>query len=181
MQVFSPAQCFGYVAFVLGTTAFLQKKDKRLKFFNGVQSIAYAIHFAMLGVPPASTSSAISSVRSLLSIKFRSPWLAAFFISLNVAFGLAIAKHPSGWIPIVGTSVATYAVFCLKGIPMRVGFFIGTVCWLTNNILSGSIGGTALELVIGSANLSTMARLILDLKKQNRERIAPPPEVELEA
>jgi hypothetical protein len=181
MQVFSPAQCFGYVAFVLGTTAFLQKKDKRLKFFNGVQSIAYAIHFAMLGAPPASASSAISSIRSLLSIKFRRPWLAVFFIVVNIAFGFVLVKRPVGWVPVFGSCAATYAVFCLKGIPMRIGFFVGTVCWLTNNIVTGSIGGTALELVIGTANISTMVRLIVDLKKQNRGQIAPPPEVELEA
>jgi hypothetical protein len=28
---FSPAQCVGYVAFVLGVTAFLQKDDRRFK------------------------------------------------------------------------------------------------------------------------------------------------------
>ena len=44
-KVFSPGQCIGYIAFILGVTAFLQKNDRRLKGFNAVQGLAYAAHF----------------------------------------------------------------------------------------------------------------------------------------
>lgn len=158
-HAFSLAQCFGYLAFVLGVTAFLQKNDQRLKFFNASESFVYTVHFALLGYPPASASSAISGVRSMLSIKISSPWLAAFFIAANLAMGAALVKSPMGWVPVGGSCVATFAVFTLKGIPMRIGFFVATMCWLVNNIASGSIGGTALETVIAASNLWTMARM----------------------
>lgn len=181
MQIFSPAQCFGYVAFALGATAFLQKSDTRLKCLNGLQSIAYAVHFALLGAPPASASSALSGVRSLLSIKCRKPWLAAFFIAVNAAFGAVLVKQPVGWVPVFGTCVATYAVFCLGGIRMRVLLFMATLCWLANNIVTGSIGGTALEVVIGTANVLTMVRLLRDRAKRREEPAKPPVKAECAA
>jgi hypothetical protein len=64
-----------------------------------------------------------------------------------------------GWLPIAGGCLATAALFLMRGIPMRVVLLASTLCWLANNILSGSIGGTMLETTIACANISTMIRL----------------------
>ncbi|MDW1951725.1 YgjV family protein, partial [Vibrio sp. 812(2023)] len=61
--------------------------------------------------------------------------------------------------PIIGTVIGTYSVFCLSGIRMRIGFLLGASCWLTNNILVGSIGGTLLEMTVIVMNLLTIYRL----------------------
>jgi len=42
---------------------------------------------------------------------------------------------------------------------MRALLLGATLCWLTNNILSGSIGGTMLESIIAAVNTTTMLRL----------------------
>lgn len=39
MDLFSPAQAAGYVAFVLGVTAFLRRSDRLLKFFKAERTI----------------------------------------------------------------------------------------------------------------------------------------------
>ncbi|NLH83346.1 MAG: YgjV family protein [Phyllobacteriaceae bacterium] len=161
MDFFSPAQLVGYVAFVLGVAAFLQKSDVRLKFLNAAETLAYTVHFAMLGNFAASGSAFVSCGRSLLAMRLRSAWLAIFFVALNVAVGVVTTTTWTGWLPVVGSSLTTLAVFLLQGVPMRLTILVATLLWLANNILSGSIGGTVLEFLIALANLSTIARMTL--------------------
>ncbi|MEI7728950.1 MAG: YgjV family protein [Verrucomicrobiota bacterium] len=159
MQVFTPAQCIGYVAFVLGVAAFLQKDDRRLKSLLASECLVYTVHFWMLGNLPAALSALTSSVRTFLAIRTRSRWLAAFIIGVNITIGLAFAKTPAAWLPTLGSCLGTIAVFMLHGIAMRLLVLVATFLWLANNILSGSIGGTLLEAIIAIVNISTIIRL----------------------
>lgn len=160
MNAFSPPQIAGYLSFVLGVSAFLQKKDRRLKALNSVQSLTYAIHFVMLGNAPAAASALVSSARTYLSIRYRSVALAAGFVALFVAAGVVFAKSPAGWLTIVASSVATVAMFTLKGVPLRLVLLSTTVMWLVNNVMSGSIGGVILELAVAAINISTTVSLM---------------------
>jgi hypothetical protein len=166
---FSLAQCFGYVAYVLGVLAFFQKSDRRLKGFNSCQSLVYALHFTLLGNPSAAASSLLSGIRSFLSLKTRSPYLAAFIIAINVALGFIFAKSGAGWLPVIGSCLATLAMFLMHGVRMRMVLLVSTSLWLANNILSGSIGGTLLEATIATINTITIIRLL-----KERARIRHP-------
>jgi hypothetical protein len=159
MQFFSVAQCLGYVAFVLGVTAFLQKEDRRLKGYVAAECLAYTAHFWMLGNVPASLSAFISSGRTLLSLRTRSPLAAGAIVVLNILMGLCCAKTPAAILPVASSCLGTVAVFRMRGIPMRLVLFVCTCLWLANNILSGSIGGTLLESFIAVANAVTIFRL----------------------
>jgi hypothetical protein len=159
MQVFSPAQCVGYVAFVLGVAAFLQTADRRLKLLNGTQCIAYGVHFALLGNPSAAATSFVSSARSYLSVRTRSPLLAVFLVTVNLAVGLVFSRNGAGWLPVIASSAATIAIFVLSGIPLRLVLLACTFLWLANNLLCGSVGGVLLESTIAVASVSTIIRL----------------------
>lgn len=156
---FSPAQLFGYVAFVLGVGCFLQIDDRRFKWFMTGECLAYVVHFALLGNPTAVVSSLISMTRSLLSLRTRSKWVAVVVVAANVGFGLAIATKPSDWLPLTASCLGTIALFTLQGIPMRLLMLCGTGLWIANNLIAGSIGGTALEVVVAAVNLVTIARM----------------------
>jgi hypothetical protein len=110
MGPLSPAQIVGYVALALGVTAFLQKSDQRLKFFNATQGLVYSLHFVLLGSLPASASSLISSLRSFLALRYRSWLLGAVMVAANVALGAVFVKHASGWLPVIGSCIATIAI-----------------------------------------------------------------------
>jgi hypothetical protein len=157
---FSPAQLFGYVAFVLGVGCFLQTDDRRFKWFMTGECIAYVAHFALLGNPTAVASSSLSMLRSLLSLHTRSVWVAVLVVSANIGFGLAIAHEPSDWLPLTASCLGTIALFTLQGIPMRLLMLGGTALWIANNLIAGSIGGTALEVVVAAVNLTTIARML---------------------
>ncbi|HEY4079952.1 MAG TPA: YgjV family protein [Burkholderiaceae bacterium] len=156
---FSPAQCVGYVAFVLGVGSFLQTDDRRFKLLMTGECLAYMLHFGLLGNPTALASSALSTLRSLLSLRTRSLWVAAAIIAANLTFGLTLAHRWSDWLPLCASCLGTLALFTLQGIRMRAVMLCGTALWIANNLIAGSIGGTALELVVAVVNTGTMLRL----------------------
>lgn len=153
---FNPAQLFGYAAFVLGVLSFLQKDDRRFKLYMSAECLAYVLHFALLGNPTAVASSVISVARSALSLYTKAPWVAFAMVALNLALGWSLVEQWWNWLPLLASCIGTLALFLLSGIRMRLTMLLGTGCWLVNNILSGSIGGTALELVILVTNLRTI-------------------------
>lgn len=156
---FSPAQCIGYIAFVLGVGSFLQTNDRRFKLFMTGECVAYIAHFALLVNPTAVASSVLSMIRSVLSLRTRSPWVAAAVVLANVAFGLVIAQRPSDWLPLLASISGTLALFLLQGVQMRLLMLLGTSFWIANNLIVGSIGGTALEVVVAAVNIYTMVRM----------------------
>ena len=159
MDYFSPAQCAGYVALVLGVSAFLNRDDRRLKLLLSIESVIYGAHFLMLGNLPAAGSAVISAGRTYLSLHSRSLWLAAAAVALNIAVGLKVAHGGLAWLPIVASCAATVAFFTLEGVRLRLVLLSTTLRWLVNAYVSGSIGGMVLESLIAAANLSMLLRI----------------------
>lgn len=157
--IFSVPQLFGYLAFVFGVGCFLQKRDLHFKVMMSLECLAYVIHFWLLGNLTAMASTAVSLGRSVVSIRTRSPWAGGFFICMSLAMGVLFYQGPFSVLPILAACCGTTALYWLDGIRMRALMMVGTLLWLLNNILSGSIGGTALELVIVFTNGYTMWRM----------------------
>lgn len=170
-EIFSIPQLFGYLAFIFGVGCFLQKSDLRFKVFMSIECVSYVVHFWLLGNLTACASSAVSVGRSVAAIRSRSPWVALFFVLLSLAMGAWLAKSWLSMLPIMASCSGTTALFLLKGIRMRMLMLVGTSLWLVNNILSGSIGGTALEAVIFVTNCWTIFRMGRD---QRRDEAVPP-------
>lgn len=160
MDFFSPVQCVGYAAFILGVAAFVQRCDRRFKLLNAGQSLAYAVHFFWLANLPAASSALVSAVRSMLALKKRSWMVVATIVAVNFSAGVVFSKNWTGWLTVGSSCVGTVAIFYMRGVPMRLVLLACTGAWLTNNILSGSIGGTLLEAVIALANGATIVRIL---------------------
>ncbi len=159
-QLLSPAQLVGYLAFVLGITAFLQRDDRRLKGFLASECATYVAHFLLLGNPVASASSGVSGCRTLLSLRFRSRRLMIALMLVYLAVGAALARSPAGWLPVVGSCFATWALFTLRGVRLRLAILASTLLWLANNLLSGSVGGSLLEALIAATSVTTILRMV---------------------
>lgn len=170
-DAFSPAQIVGYVAFILGVGSFLQKNDRRFKIFMTGECIAYVIHFSLLGNPTAVASSLVSTTRSVLSIYTQSIWIAVGVVIVNIALGIGLVEHWWNWFPLVASCIGTIALFLFRGIQMRILMLFGTMLWIANNIISGSIGGTALEVVIFFVNCHTIWRMRRDAQNRHAKPV----------
>ncbi|ELP1877823.1 YgjV family protein [Vibrio vulnificus] len=153
------AQALGFLSFGLGISTFYQKNDRHLKILMLVFNLNHLLHFLLLGSMLSALSALLSALRTTTSIFTSSKWVAAIFILIGIVSGLGIAEHWWELWPIVGTVIGTYSLFVLSGIRMRIGFLAGATCWLINNILVGSIGGTLLEMTVIIMNLITIYRL----------------------
>ncbi|EGR0061431.1 YgjV family protein [Vibrio vulnificus] len=153
------AQALGFLSFGLGISTFYQKNDRHLKILMLVFNLNHLLHFLLLGSMLSALSALLSALRTTTSIFTSSKWVAAIFILIGIVSGLGMAEQWWELWPIVGTVIGTYSLFVLSGIRMRIGFLAGATCWLINNILVGSIGGTLLEMTVIIMNLITIYRL----------------------
>lgn len=155
----SLAQLAGYAAFVFGMACFAQTDDRRFKLFMALECAAYVLHFALLGQPTAVASTAVSLLRSLASLKARKPWVGLAFVGLSLAAGVWLYQGWVSLLPIAASCIGTTALFFLSGLRMRLLMLSGTLLWLVNNLLVGSIGGSLLEACLAVSNLLTISRL----------------------
>jgi len=158
-SVFSLAQIPGYIAFVFGVACFAQTDDRRFRIFMSVECFNYVLHFALLGQATAVASSLVSLSRSVASMYWRGRAIAFVFLGANVALGWWLFQGWLSLLPIIASCIGTVALFFLQGAPMRLLMLAGTGCWIANNILAGSIGGTLLELTVAGVNGWTLWRL----------------------
>lgn len=158
-EVFSPAQLAGYAAFAFGMACFAQTDDRRFKILMALECAAYMLHFALLGQPTAVASTAVSLLRSLASLKARKPWVGVGFVLLSLAAGVWLYQGWVSLLPIAASCIGTTALFFLQGLRMRLLMLCGTLLWLVNNLLVGSIGGSLLEACLVASNVWTICRL----------------------
>ena len=144
--------------------SFAQSNDRRFKLFMTAECVAYVVHFSLLGVPAAAASSLVSMTRSLLSLYTRSLWVVTVIVSVNIMLGIGLAEAWWNWFPLLASTIGTLALFLMTGIRMRMVMLVGTLLWLANNVLCGSLGGTVLELVIALTNARTIYKMRSDRK-----------------
>jgi hypothetical protein len=158
------AQMLGFVSYGLGMLAFYQKDDRRLKIVMFIFNVNHMVHYLLLGSSVSALASSISALRTGTSLFTSSKYVAATFMLVTVSLSYYVVEEWWQIWSVLGVIIGTFTLFMLKGIAMRIGFLIGSFCWLTNNILVGSIGGTMLEATVSAMNLFTIYRLV----KQNK-------------
>ena len=158
-DLFSTAQMFGHAALLVSLVTFSRKRDTQFKGWLVGQNLLYAIHFFLMGNLAAMVGSTLSSTRTLLSLYTRSLVVIAILLTANVLLGFWVVKAARNVIPLTATAIATVAMFRLHGLQLRCVMLLCTILWLINNILTGSIGGTAMESMIAVMSCITIFRL----------------------
>ncbi|MFZ2988212.1 YgjV family protein, partial [Ideonella sp.] len=107
----------------------------------------------------AMASTAVSLLRSLASLRWRTPVVGLGFVVLSLVCGALLYRGPWSLLPIAASCIGTTALFFLQGRPMRALMLVGTLLWLINNLAVGSIGGSLLEACLALTSLWTIWRM----------------------
>lgn len=153
------AQSVGLVAAGIGISAFVQKRDMRLRVFLTLYCAVIGLHFYLLGSPTAAMAAWLSGLRSLASTRTRNVWVMLLFLVIVWVLGIPKITAPIQWLTIIGTTTGTWALFRESGLRMRGLLLFGTVCWFTHNVVIGSLGGALIEGTFLLVNSHTMVRL----------------------
>ncbi|KII76709.1 YgjV family protein [Vibrio renipiscarius] len=153
------AQAVGMFGFAIGTTAFLHRDGQRFRLHLMIFQFIMCGHFVMMDAMVAAFGSGISAIRSYSSTKTQSTGVMVFFIVMIWGMGLPQLDYLYELLPIIGSTVATLALFKFQGLPMRLLMLVSSCCWVINNLLMGSIGATLMEVIFIFVNLSTILRL----------------------
>ncbi|OBT13995.1 permease [Vibrio sp. UCD-FRSSP16_10] len=159
MELHFWGQIVGFISFAIGIAAFYQKDDKKLKIIMVIFNINHLFHYLLIGSVMSAVSTLLSALRTTTAIFSSSKWIAYIFILISVVIGCTMIESWHDVLPIMGSAIGTYCIFLLKGIPMRLGFLLGSFCWLASNIIVGSIGGTLLEIVLIGSNIVTIYKM----------------------
>ncbi|MGF1765050.1 YgjV family protein [Aliivibrio kagoshimensis] len=149
-------QGLGLLSFALGILSFKQRNDRRLKIMMVIFNLNHMVHFILLGSMSSAFGSFVSTLRTGTSIYTSSRYVAFGFIILAVGLGSLTINSLWDCLPMIGVSIGTYALFILRGISMRICLLFGSIVWLINNIIVGSIGGIMLEATVIIFNLRTI-------------------------
>lgn len=105
------AQGIGGIAFLVGVMAFWQKDDLRFRYQMMAFCFIMGVHFALLGATVAAIGVVINGIRSFASIKTQSRKVMWFFIALMWLMTLPNITHFFELLTVIGSSVATWALF----------------------------------------------------------------------
>ncbi len=172
MMAIDVAQGVGLFAFLIGATAFLQKDGRKFRLHLMVFQVVLCSHFILMGAMVAAISCGVSALRSYASTKTKSLWVMSAFIVLLWLMGIPQLSQYYELLTLFGASVATYGLFRTQGIAMRLLVLFNSFCWLTNNLLLGSIGGSLMEATFILVNGYTIARMAFNLRAQNKRRLS---------
>ncbi|MCF2948389.1 YgjV family protein [Paraglaciecola aquimarina] len=160
------AQTIGLIALFVGVYAFLHRDDQKLRVYLSVFTLFMCIHFLMLGLWTAATMAFLSAIRNYLSSRTSNIWVMTVFLLVALTLAIPNVTDPIHLLPILATTLGTWALFREHGIRMRFLMLIGTVSWLSHNFLAGSLGGVLIESLFVIINTHTMIKLF----KSNRSQ-----------
>ncbi|WP_438864239.1 YgjV family protein [Neptunicella sp.] len=153
------AQLIGIVALLIGASAFLQHDDHKLRRNLTLYTVLMGIQFVMLDLWSAAFTAWLSSLRTYISTRTRNLYVMSGFLMLVWAVTIPNVTEVVHVLPIIGTTLGTWAMFREQGLRMRMLMLIGSVCWFSHNFIVGSIGGAIIEGAFVIINSRTMLKL----------------------
>jgi hypothetical protein len=167
-------QLVSLTALVLCLIAFASKQDQRLMVWLLAANVAFALQFALFQSWTASVLTLIVILRIILARRYPGNlWLLGVILALNMAGAWVTWQSWHDLFALLAGTLGTLGMFLLRGIPMRLMLGAAALCWMTSNILIGSVGATLAEGLVLVTNAITIWRLHR-LKQQYPDLGHPP-------
>ena len=154
-------QGFGLAALALCVLGFASRHDERLFLRLLLANVAFTLQFVLLNSWVAAGITALIVLRIQLVRRYKGSWpvMSAMLIATIAVALPGLGSLHALW-PLSAGLIGTLAMFMFEGIAMRWLLAVAAFCWVMANVLAGSIGGTAAEMLILVTNLVTIARLM---------------------
>ncbi|MCB8888237.1 YgjV family protein [Vreelandella malpeensis] len=154
-------QLCGFVALVMCVLAFANKNDDKLMTLLISANVAFMLQFVFLSSWTAAVLTALVIVRIALARRFPgSLKVMAGVLGASAVAAILTWQSPVDTFAVLAAALGTPAMFLLKGVMLRVFLGLAAFCWMMNNLLIGSIGGTLAEALVVVTNVITIVRLI---------------------
>lgn len=154
------AELAGLTALALCIAAFASKKDDRLLIILILGNAAFAVQFFLSGGLVAGAVSSLVVLRIFLARRFaRHAGVMAAFALTTCLVAAATWQGTADLAPVLAGLVGTYAMFMLRGIPMRAMLAVAALFWMCANFFAGSTGALLAEGLIFFTNIITIIRL----------------------
>lgn len=153
MSEFMLSQLLASVTLITECFAVQLKNQQRLLALLSLSCFFNGLHFFLLDQPTAGFIFLFSSLRFLISIRWKSQWLAAasLAVSLVIVFYTYI-----GFLSIlgfIGTVFITVGSFSANDKVLRIMMIIGSGIWLCHNLILWTPVGVALEAIFISSSI----------------------------
>ena len=180
-------QSIGVVAMVLSVVSSQFKSKRSILLCMCAASALFAVNMFLLGAIMGGIMNVLGVARAIaymnkdrliIPVKvLNGMFVAAYLVSYVLSFTL-IGNEPSArnlileLLPIVGTSVLTFAFSGHNSKVIRIAGFIKSPCWLVYNIFNMSIGGICCETFGLVSALTSLVRIdVLGKKDKENQKI----------
>lgn len=159
-------QVCGLVALGFCIAGFANRNDDRLMVLLISANVAFALMFAFFQSWTAAALTVLVIVRITLARRYQGNWaIMLAMLAVNLLVAWATWKSLTDVFPLAAAVFGTVAMFMLRGIPLRIVLGLAALCWMLNNIVIGSLGGTLAEGMVLVTNIITIIRLYRLQKK----------------
>jgi hypothetical protein len=171
------AQWIGLVAVFFMCSWPLLKHRKHILAFQATGSLAFAIHYAMVGANTAAVLCLLIFPHAVLALlRTTDHWRWARWVYLSTApfIIVVLAMTWQGWwsgFVAAGVLISMWARSRPTVLEMRLGFLPVTLCWVTYNLTIGSTPGLISDAILLSTNLWGIRK---ELRKRNAAKLDVP-------
>jgi hypothetical protein len=170
-------QFFGLVALAFCIAGFANKNDDRLMVLLISANVAFALMFACFQSWTAAALTLLVILRIVLARRYQGHWpLMLLLLSVNLVVAWATWKSATDVFPLLAAVFGTVGMFLLRGVPLRIVLGLAAFCWMLNNLVIGSVGGTLAEAMVLVTNFITIVRLRRMQQKYFRDSQTPNPD-----
>ncbi|HKJ95822.1 MAG TPA: YgjV family protein [Gammaproteobacteria bacterium] len=160
------AQLVSLIALALCLVAVANKRDDRLFSILLLANIAFTAQFALFGSWVSAGITLLIILRLILVRRYRGNVLVmASMLLATLGVAWLTWQRPLDVTALAAGLLGTYGMFMMRGVAMRVMLGGAAMCWVLNNLLIGSIGGTLAESLVLATNMVTIARLVRDRRR----------------
>ena len=172
------AQSIGIIAFFIAIYNFLFCRDRKFIIVTAIMSAFWGVHYIGIGALSAGFINLFDVFKNLAGLKWErnKKWMY-FFIFSYIGIGIftfahkyfsqgLVTKDFIEIIPVLLWVVSTYLVFFVRGLKLKIGFFITIFFWLAYNVISGSIGWATTDIFIFFSSIIGITKDILSDKRE---------------